>query len=139
MMKKYKIFIFLLLAFSLEASNSLQDKIKQQNQNVVKLAAKSLSKDLPKKVDKYTNLVSIKSKNETLIYTFEINAPVSDEEIKNKDKTRMQKAVTHGVCKSSKRFLENDINISYIYTSAKSKKKLFQFDIDKKKCKFPDI
>jgi hypothetical protein len=49
----------------------------------------------------------------------------------------MQKAVTDGICQSSKRFLQSDIMISYIYTSAKSKKKLFQFDVNKTKCDYP--
>ena len=137
-MKKLYIFIFILFSLSLSA-DSLKDKIKEQNQNVVKLAAQSLSKELPKKVDKYTKLVSIKSKGETLVYTFEIDAPVSDEEIKNKDHKRMKKAVTYGVCQSSKRFLESDIKIRYIYISAKSKNELFRFDIDKKECKFPPL
>jgi hypothetical protein len=111
------IFIVFFIVLNLQASE-IEDKIKLQNQNVVKMAAKSLSKELPKKVDNFTKLVSIKAKDETLLYTFEIDAPSSDEEIKNKDKTRMQRAVTKGVCKSSKRFLDIDIKISYIYASA---------------------
>ena len=133
-----KILICILLA-TITQADDLQDKIKLQNQNVVKMAAKSLSKELPKKVDNFTKLISIKAKDETLLYTFEIDAPSSDEEIKAKDKTRMQKAVTRGVCKSSKRFLDSDIKISYIYTSAKSKKELFRFDIDKAKCDFTPL
>ena len=133
-----KILICILLA-TITQADDLQDKIKLQNQNVVKMAAESLSKELPKKVDNFTKLISIKAKDETLLYTFEIDAPSSDEEIKAKDKTRMQKAVTRGVCKSSKRFLDSDIKISYIYTSAKSKKELFRFDIDKAKCDFTPL
>jgi hypothetical protein len=133
-----KILICILLA-TITQADDLQDKIKLQNQNVVKMAAESLSKELPKKVDNFTKLISIKAKDETLLYTFEIDAPSSDEEIKAKDKTRMQRAVTRGVCKSSKRFLDSDIKISYIYTSAKSKKELFRFDIDKAKCDFTPL
>jgi len=132
------LFLALLLVIGLNSAD-LKDKIKIQNQNVVKQAVESLSKELPKKVDKYTKLVSIKAKDESILYTFEIDAPNSDEEIRKKDKTRMQKAVTQGICKSSKRFLESDINISYIYISAKSKEELFRFDIDKSKCNFSAI
>jgi len=130
-----KVLFILCLVININATD-LKEKIKLQNQQVVQLAAKSLSKELPKKVDKYTQLISIKAKDETLFYTFEIDAPSSDEEIMKKDKSRMQRAVTMGVCKSSKRFLDSDIKISYVYIGAKSKKKLFQFDIDKTKCEF---
>ena len=123
---------FLLHTFQ---ASKIEDKIKLQNQNVVKMAAQSLSKELPKKVDNFTKLVSIKADGETLSYTFEIDAPDSDQEIKDKDKSRMKKAVTKGICQSSKRFLESDIKISYIYKGAKSKKELFRFNVDKTKCK----
>ncbi len=135
----FKILFLALLSVIGSNSADLKDKIKLQNQNVLKKAVEGLSKELPKKVDNYTKIVSIKAKDESLIYTFEIDAPNSDEEIRNKDRTRMQKAVTQGVCKSSKRFLESDINISYIYISAKSKEKLFRFDIDKSKCHFSSM
>jgi len=115
----------------------IPNKVKIQNQNVVKMAAEGLSQELPKKVDAFTQLISIKAKEETLFYTFEINASQSDDAIIKKDKSRMQKAVTNGICQFSKRFLKSGINISYIYTSAKSRKKLFQFDVDKTKCDYP--
>ena len=70
-----------------------------------------------------------------MLYTFEINATnKSDDEIMKEDKSRMKKAVTMGICNSSKKFLENGINISYIYASAKSKKELFRFDVTQKDC-----
>jgi hypothetical protein len=47
----------------------------------------------------------------------------------------MQKAVTKGVCQSSKRFLDANISLAYEYKSAISKKELFTFFIDKQKCK----
>jgi hypothetical protein len=46
----------------------------------------------------------------------------------------MEEAVTRGTCKSSKRFLEADISLRYIYNSATSKKELFRFDIDQNSC-----
>ena len=117
-------------------AKAIPDKVKLQNQNVVKMAAKSLSEKLPERVDKYTQLVAISAKDETLQYTFEINTTASDKEIINKDKNRMKKAVTAGICRTSKRFLESGISIRYIYASAKSKKKLFLFDVNKTLCDF---
>jgi len=46
----------------------------------------------------------------------------------------MKKAVTKGICQSSKRFLDAEINISYVYKSAVSKAVLFQFDVSKDDC-----
>ncbi len=129
--------IMALLSAGVLMADAIPDKVKLQNQNVVKMAAEGLSKELPKRVDDFTQLVSIHAKDETLFYTFEINATQSDDAIIKKDKTRMKKAVTGGICQSSKRFLQSDITISYIYTSAKSKKKLFQFDVNKTKCDYP--
>ena len=129
--------IMALLSVGSLVADVIPDKVKLQNQNVVKMAAEGLSKELPKKVDAFTQLISIKAKEETLFYTFEINATQSDDAIIKKDKTRMKKAVTQGICKSSKRFLQSDITISYIYTSAKSAKKLFQFDVNKTACDYP--
>ena len=118
-------------------AGTIPDKVKLQNQNVIKMAAETLSKELPKKVDKYTQLISINAQDETLQYTFEINASVSDADIIKKDKSRMKKAVTAGICRSSKRFLESGIAISYIYMSAKSHQKLFVFDVNKTGCDYP--
>ena len=46
----------------------------------------------------------------------------------------MKKSITAGICRSSKRFIEAEIMISYLYISAKTKKKLFQFDITQAEC-----
>lgn len=46
----------------------------------------------------------------------------------------MKKAVTAGICRSSKRFLDADIAISYLYNSAASKEKLFEFNVSKEDC-----
>ncbi len=116
-------------------ADKLAEKIKLQNQEVVKLAAKELSAQLPQKIDNFTQLINIQAKDQTLIYTFEINSTnKSDDTIIKEDKSRMQQAITNGICNSSKKFLENGINISYIYASAKSKKELFQFDVKDKDC-----
>jgi hypothetical protein len=136
MIKKTAIIIssFLALSSTLFA-DEMADKIKVQNQEVVKLAAKELSSQLPQKIDNFTQLMNIEAKDETLIYTFEINATnKSDDMIIKEDRSRMKKAITEGICNSSKKFLENGIDISYTYTSAKSKKELFRFDVSQKDC-----
>ena len=114
--------------------DNVQD-LKTQNREIVALVVKELSRDLPKKVDQYTEFVGIKNDGLTLIYIFEINTGAkSDAAIIKEDHSRMQEAVTQGVCRSSQRFLDAQINISYLYQSAKSKEKLFQFDITKADC-----
>lgn len=135
----HKVIMIGCMVSSMLFAEAIPDKVKLQNQNVVKMAAQSLSQELPKRVDKFTQLVTITTKDESLLYTFEINASVSDEDIIHKDKSRMQKAVTQGICHSSKRFLESGITISYIYTSAKSKKKLFVFDVNQTRCDYPPL
>jgi len=118
--------------------NVSQEKMREQNVQIATLAAKEISKNLPKKIDKYTTLKSIENNNTTLVYTFLINdSKKSDSEIRKQNHIRMQKAITEGLCRSSKRFLQAGINISYKYFSAKSKNLLFRFDITKDKCNYP--
>lgn len=110
-------------------------KMKQQNMTIVKMFADEISQKLPQKIDAYTTLEKVEGKNTTIIYTFEINTGAkSDEAVKKEDKTRMKKAVTHGICQSSKRFLQADIDITYIYRSAASKTELFHFNVNKEIC-----
>ena len=110
-------------------------EMQKQNREIVKLSSEEISKTLPQTVDKYTTLTTVKGKDTTLIYTFEINTGAkSDETVKKEDRTRMQKAVTTGICQSAKRFIDAQINISYIYISAKSKKELFRFDVTQADC-----
>ena len=112
------------------------DKFKEQSSNILKMVVKEISKTLPQKVDKYTTMTQIRDENLTLIYTFEINTGVKkDEAVKKEDRPRMEKAVTKGVCQSSKRFLNADIELKYEYISAITKKELFTFHITKEKCK----
>jgi len=118
--------------------NVSQEKMREQNIQIATLAAKEISKNLPQKIDKYTTLKSIENHNTTLVYTFLINdSRKSDTVIRKQDHTRMQKAITEGLCRSSKRFLQAGINISYKYLSEKSKNLLFRFDIAKDKCNYP--
>jgi len=111
------------------------EEMQKQNREIVKLASEEISKTLPQKVDNYTTLMTVEGKDTTLIYTFEINTGAkSDDAVRKEDRGRMQKAVTIGICQSSKRFLDSDINISYLYISANSKAELFRFDVTQADC-----
>ena len=106
-----------------------------QNQKIAKLAAEEMNKTLPQTIDKYTTLIKISAKGTILEYLFEINTGAkSDKTVQKQDHARMQKAITEGVCHTSKRFLDAKINITYIYRSAVSKAELFRFDISQEKC-----
>ena len=110
-------------------------QLQKQNKEITILVAEQLSKDLPKDIDKYTKFTSIKADGAKLIYTFEINTgSKNDKAVMNEDRSRMKEAVVSGICRSSKRFMDAQITIIYIYKSAKTKKKLFQFNIDQKTC-----
>jgi len=106
-----------------------------QNKKIVSLAAEEMNKTLPQAIDDYTRLIRISARGTVLEYHFEINTGAkSDEMVRKEDHARMQKAITEGVCRSSKRFLDAQISISYIYRSAASKAELFRFDISQEKC-----
>jgi len=110
-------------------------EMKKQNLEIAKLTAKSISKDLPTVIDKYTTLTTVVNEDTTLVWTFEINTGAkSDETVRAEDHSRMKKAITEGVCQSSNKFLKAGINTSYIYLSAKTKANLFRFDITQKDC-----
>jgi hypothetical protein len=112
-----------------------KEQYKKQKTEIASMVAKEISSTLPQKVDKYTTLVDVKNENSTLVYTFEINSGAkSDEAIIKEDHSRMQRAITEGVCQSSSKFLEAGINTRYIYIGAKTKKRLFVFDITQDKC-----
>ena len=110
-------------------------QLQKQNKQIAKLAAEAESKNLPQKVDKYTTIVSIEAKDTSMIYTFEINTGVkSDEAIIKEDHSRMEKAITNGICRSSKRFMDAQITKIYRYRSAISKKRLFEFKVNQVVC-----
>lgn len=112
-----------------------EQEMKSQNKEIAELVAKEISSTLPQIVDKYTTLTSVKSDGTTLFYTFEINTGVKkDEAVRKEDHSRMKKAVTVGICQSSRKFLEAGINTSYVYVSAATKAHLFQFDIKQEDC-----
>ena len=131
----------LLFAEALPASKdpAVQEKadkqMQMQNTEVVRVVVEELSKKLPQKVDKYTTFTNIRAKDLNLIYTYEINTGAkSDEAVKKEDRSRMKQGVTYGVCRTSKRFLDSKIVLTYRYTSAKSKNELFKFVITPKEC-----
>ncbi len=129
--------LFLLTFTALHAAEvvDLPEDMKKKNLEIVQLFVDQMSKDLPKKIDNYTEFVNIKGDDLTIVYTFEISTgSKSDQTVIKEDHNRMEEAVTIGVCRSSKRFFDAQINISYIYTSAKSKAELFRFDITPSKC-----
>ncbi|WP_292664360.1 hypothetical protein [Nitratifractor sp.] len=110
-------------------------KMREQNRDIVRKAAASLSKELPKKVDAYTTLESVRAEDTTLLYTFSLTVgPKSDEAIRKEGEARMRRNVTRGVCRGSRRFLDAGITVAYRYLNAATGKELFRFDIDKKAC-----
>ena len=124
-----------LVAEGMQTQEMPTSELIKQNRQIVKLASEEISKTLPQKVDNYTVLQKVLGKDTTLTYVFEINTGAkSDETVKKEDHSRMKKAVTKGICQSSKRFLDAEINISYVYKSTVSKAVLFQFDVNKENC-----
>jgi len=146
--KKSFLALGIILTFSqLSFAEGLQSKTGEfppkemqiQNREIVKLSSEEISKTLPQTIDKYTILTKVEGQDTTLIYTFEINTGAkSDDTVRKEDRTRMQKAVTTGICQSARKFIEAQINISYIYISAKSKAELFRFDVTQANCPVRD-
>jgi len=134
--------ILILLGNSLSATDVIKegkeypiDKLREQNQQIVTMVVEEISKSLPQIVDPYTTMTKIRDENLTLIYTFEINTGAkSDETVQKEDKERMEKAVTKGVCQSSKRFLDAGVKLAYEYFSASTKKELFTFNMTPEIC-----
>ncbi len=128
-----------ILAEGIKTQDLPMEEMQKQKREIVKLSSEEISKTLPQTVDKYTTLTKVEGKDTTITYTFEINTGAkSDEAVKKEDRTRMQKAVTTGICQSSKRFIDAQINISYIYISANSKAELFRFDVTQADCPVGD-
>ena len=112
------------------------DKMREQVNQIIKMTVTEVSKGLPQKIDKYTEITKVRDENLTLIYTFEINTGArSDETVKKEGKARMEKPVSQGICQSSKRFLDAGVTLRYEYFSKSTQKELFTFTIDQKKCK----
>jgi hypothetical protein len=112
-----------------------KEEMQKQNREIVRLSSEEISKTLPQKIDKYTTLTAVEGKDTTLVYTFEINTGAkSDDAVRKEDKTRMQRAVTAGICQSASKFLAAQISISYVYISTASKAELFRFDVSQADC-----
>ena len=110
-------------------------EMKSQNKEIVRMVVEEISSTLPQKIDDYTEFTEIKAQDTTMVYYFTINTgSKSDEAVINKDHSRMKQAVTKGICQSAERFINAQINISYVYSSAKTKAELFRFDISQKDC-----
>jgi len=123
------------LLFATDNTSNIEAKLKAQNINVVKKAAEGLNETLPQKVDKYTRLIKLKPDGEHLIYVYELNVTgKSDQELTKEGKDRMTTPVTHGICTSSKRFLDSGIAITYRYVSAVTQHKLFDINVSKEDC-----
>ena len=117
------------------AQQNADAQLKIQNKQIIKLVVEEIGKTLPQKIDDYTVFTSIKADNLTLVSTYEINTGAkSDEAVRKDDKKRMEKFIVEGICKSSKRFLQGDINVTYVYTSANTKNELFRFEVTPKDC-----
>ena len=112
------------------------DKMKEQITKIIKMTVTEVSKGLPQKIDKYTEITKVRDENLTLIYTFNINTGAkSDETVKKEGKERMEKPVSKGICQSSKRFLDAGVTLRYEYFSKSTQKELFTFTLNQKKCK----
>lgn len=127
--------ISILSASGLRTQELSAKAMSDQREEIAKLAADEISKSLPQTIDKYTKLTAVQSQKNSILYIFEIDtAPKSDATVRKEDHSRMKNAVTQGVCRSSKRFLDAKIDIRYIYKSAHSKAELFTFDISQESC-----
>lgn len=117
------------------AQQNADSQLKIQNREIIRLVVEEIGKTLPLKIDDYTMYTSIKADDLTLVSTYEINTGAkSDEAVRNNDKKRMEGFIVEGICQSSKRFLEGDINITYVYISKNTKAELFRFPITPKDC-----
>ncbi len=117
------------------AQQNADAQLKIQNKQIIKLVVEEVSKKLPQIIDKYTTFTSIKADNLTLVSTYEINTGAkSDEAVRRDDKKRMEKFIVEGICQSSKRFLQGDINVTYVYISKNTKSELFRFPVTPKDC-----
>ena len=118
-----------------EIKEKADKQMKLQNKLVLQSAVDAYKKKLPQKVDNYTTLTNVHAQDLTLIRTYEINTGAkSDETVKNEDKSRMYEAIKYGVCTTSRRFLQSNIDLTYLYKSAKSKAELFKFEFTSKSC-----
>ena len=116
------------------------DKMRAQNLNVVKKAVEGIRETLPQKVDAYTKMVGVDSKNTELIYTFEVDAgPKSDETLKKDGQRRMTSVIKRGICSDAKRFLQSDITITYRYLNKTTQNEILKVTMNKEACDYTAI
>ena len=131
-------YIPLLTALLLAATwADIPQKVKLQNQEVVRQAARSLSANLPKRIDDFTQLVAITPKDQILQYTFTIETLQSDAQILKRAHDTMIPRIKKNICRSNRRFIESDITIRYSYIRPKGKKPLFSVDVNRTVCDYP--
>ncbi|MFA6760368.1 MAG: hypothetical protein WCR69_04910 [Sulfuricurvum sp.] len=112
------------------------EEFKAQNRQIAELAAGEMNKNTPQQVDSYTTLASVRSSGTTIIYNYELDVDgKSDDELREDASKKMAQGIIDGSCASSRRFLEADIDLHYIYTSKKSKSLLFEVKVTKRSCK----
>ena len=87
-MSRYRALLLALIVSVAMGGAEMAEKVRQQNREVVKQAAESLSRELPKRVDRYTQLMAIDADGEKLVYIFEVDAgPKSDEQLSPKGRS----------------------------------------------------
>ena len=99
MKKLLSIISILLLSSPIYATDVIKDgqeypveKLREQNKQIIQMVVEEISKTLPQKVDKYTDMTNIRDENLTLIYTFEINTgSKSDEAVKKRTNLEWKK------------------------------------------------
>jgi len=126
--------IYLLLLISLWGK--VPEKVRLQNQEVIRQAVASLSTSLPKRIDAYTQLIAITEENQTLAYTFTIESLQSDTEIQKHAEQKVIPRIRQNICQSSRRFIESDIRILYRYQRPKNSKTLFTVTADRAICDY---
>lgn len=111
------------------------DNMRKQNIEIVKKAVEGLNQNLPVDVDSITKLIKVEGKDNRLIYIFKISTPpTTKEELIKKGKTEVAPRVKKRLCTSASRFLQADIDITYIYINSATNDKILQVDVTKKDC-----
>ncbi|QOY52872.1 hypothetical protein [Candidatus Sulfurimonas baltica] len=139
MIKQLLIILFLTIvtfATDMKMQNKeLVDYTTIQNKFIIDVDEPANSQTLPKQIDRYTKLVNIKTGNSKLVYIYEIDTnSQTDEAVKLEDRATMKEAIIRGTCISSKQLLEANISLQYLYKSSRTKKELFNFQVNHESC-----
>ncbi len=128
-----RVALYMIISTIMGLALTSQD-IEKQNLEIVKKAVEGINKSLPQSVDKFTQLVLVKSKGAKLIYYFDVNSSNNDQKMIEYGK-KIEPRVKKGICKSSKRFLKSGIDITYIYKNSSSNKEVLKVEVTSKDCK----